>query len=58
MHEPYCTIESEYDVTLCYNLKLEKMKTEFQKKVLSQQQNYNEIELIKAVEGKSRGGGF
>jgi anti-sigma factor ChrR (cupin superfamily) len=21
MHEPYCTIESEYDVTLCYNLK-------------------------------------
>jgi N-acetylmuramoyl-L-alanine amidase len=21
LHEPYCTIESEYDVTLCYNLK-------------------------------------
>jgi hypothetical protein len=24
MHEPYCTID---DVTLCYNLNLEKMKT-------------------------------
>jgi hypothetical protein len=24
MHEPYCTIESEYDVTLCYNLNPEK----------------------------------
>jgi hypothetical protein len=26
LHEPYCTIESEYDVTLCYNLKLENEK--------------------------------
>jgi hypothetical protein len=35
------------------------MKTEFQKKVLSQQLELQcEIELIKAVDAKSRGGGF
>jgi hypothetical protein len=33
MHEPYCTIESEYDVTLCYNLKREKMKRLFKSNI-------------------------
>jgi hypothetical protein len=27
LHEPYCTIESEYDVTLCYNLKQKNKKS-------------------------------
>jgi hypothetical protein len=60
MHEPYCTIESEYDVTLCYNLKPRKKKTGISEESFKSaaRELQCEIELIKAVDKESRGGGF
>jgi hypothetical protein len=57
MHEPYCTIESEYDVTFCYNLKPRKMKGISEESFKSAARELQcEIELIKAVDAKeSRG---
>jgi hypothetical protein len=60
MHEPYCTIESEYDVTLCYNLKPRKMKTGISEESFKSaaRELQCEIELIKAVDAKESRGGF
>jgi hypothetical protein len=53
MHEPYCTIENEYDVTLCYNLKREKERGISEESFKSAARELQcEIELIKAVDAK------
>jgi hypothetical protein len=50
----------EYDVTLCYNLKPRKMKTGISEESFKSaaRELQCEIELIKAVDAESRGGGF
>jgi hypothetical protein len=52
--------ESEYDVTLCYNLKPRKNENRISEESFKSaaRELQCEIELIKAVDAESRGGGF